>query len=1260
MIFKLLSEDPQNYNDAPGEAIRRILEQHTGHSIPKGTKLDGNLIEYVRMGTTVATNALLERKGKSFVYITTEGFEDVLKIGTQARPELFNLRIHKTAPLYDEVVGIEERITVETSSDDPNEVKINPNNPDIVITASTTPIRIIKPLNVKLSRERLKKLFEKGHRNLAVCFAHSYLFNDHEKVLYQLAKDIGFQHVSISSNVSKSINYLNRGNSTCIDAYLTPIVQEYVDKFLSYFNTVPKVQFMRSDGGLTDAKDFKGINAILSGPAGGVVGVKETCYTAGQAQGFNNLVGFDMGGTSTDVSRVDGENFEISVENKTAGLENSAPQLQIHTVAAGGGSVLKWENGLFHVGPESAGSHPGPASYRKGGPLTVTDANLFLGRLFINQFPKIFGKNGDESLDADIVRLKFEALAKLINSDTGKQLSPEDVALGFLGIANVKMANSIRDITESRGYATKEHTLVSFGGAGSQNCSAVARNLDISRVVIHKYSSILSAYGIARAKTNFDLSEPYNANFDEEALSTAKSKIDKLKQKVIQHLVEAQGAENIDDISIVISLGLKYKGSNTVFQVEAINGSDDYKIPFLAAHEREFGFNNKSAKILISSVNVRGIYSPSPKNSAHRSTIPSQLSLLKENGSEIADSDIVQCVVFEQGTYEYTKVYNLPKIKNGAAIFGPALIIDETQTILVEPNSKAYVLENHVVLEIDVLKDSSLGKSTNRAPINAGTPLSEADPVLLTVFGHRFMGIAETMGRTLQRTSVSSSIKERLDFSCAIFDSEARLCANAPHIPVHLGSMQFAIKYQHELHKDTLKPGDVLVSNHPEAGGTHLPDITVITPVFHNGEIVFYVASRGHHADIGGAGITAMSPNSRELWQEGVSIKSFKLVSQGHFDEEGITKLFAKVAEMPGCSATRNINHNLNDLRAQVGANKKGITLVENLFKDYGKDFVQYYMRAITFNAEMVVRDFFKKEYQKRGGKPLEAEDFFDDGTIVKLKITIDGNKGEAFFDFTGTGQETYGPMNTPVSITHSCVIYVIRCLIDLNIPLNQGCLEPCHIHIPKNTILNPSEFVAICGSTISGQRITDVILKCFGNVAASQGCANSFGWGRGGKNIYTGEVEPGFAMGEALGGGVGALEGYGGASACNVHCTNTKTTDIEVVEARAPVVVTKWEIRKGSGGAGKWYGGDGAVREIEAQVPLRVSILSERRIYAPYGVNGGDPGAKGENLWFRRQKNGDYIVTKLGAKEIILVQPFDRVQIRTPGGGGFGKADQL
>lgn len=924
--------------------------------------------------------------------------------------------------------------------------------------------------------------------------------------------------------------------------------------------------------------------------------------------------------------------------------------MNIHTVAAGGGSILKWENGLFHVGPQSAGAHPGPACYRKGGPLTVTDANLILGRLDLSTFPHIFGPKGNEPLDVTETHCQFTQLTDMINQDTGKSLTVPEVALGFITVANETMARSIREITEARGYITRDHSLVSFGGAGSQNCLAVARNLDIKRILIHKYSSVLSAYGIAVANLTYNIKEPfvrsYNDNSLKEALEMAKS----LKEGVLDQLVHQQMV-SASTVRFEVTLGIRYKASNTILPVTLQEGSSNYLQDFLDIHKREFGFNlPDNVPILIDFLEVRGVSTAINKKLVD---IEAQLDTFKENNvPKIKDSKATgeQVIYFESGPAT-AKVFRLEALEVGSVVQGPALLTDKTQTILIDPYSRATITSDHVVVDVRKMNDIR----NDYLSLKPTTPLLEADPIILTVFGHRFMSIAETMGRVLQKTSTSSSIKERLDFSCAIFDSDGGLVANAPHIPVHLGSMQYAIQHQHRLWAHKLKPGDVLLSNHPEAGGTHLPDLTVITPVFYESKIVFYCASRGHHADIGGAGITAMAPNSKRLSQEGVSIKSFKLVSEGKFEEEAIVELFNKVGDEPGCSATRKIQDNLSDLKAQVSANQTGIKLVQQLFADYGQNFVQYYMRAIRYNAEVAVRKFFREQYDIFGGKPLEAVDYFDDGTPVHLKISIDREKGEGYFDFNGTGPETYGPMNAPPAITHSCVLYVIRCLIDLPIPLNQGCLKPCHIDIPKNTILNPSDKAAICGSTISGQRITDVILKAFDCCGASQGCANSFGWGAGGKDPMTGKVTPGFATGEALGGGVGALEGYNGASATNVHCTNTRTTDIEVVETRTPVVVTRWEIRRGSGGEGKFRGGDGAIREIEARIPLRVSILSERRTYQPYGIKGGSAGSTGLNLWYMKQEDNTFIATNIGGKAIISIFPGDRVQINTPGGGGYG-----
>jgi len=1241
LVFKLLSVDPSNYEDAPTEGIRRILEIFTKDEIPKGSKLDGNLIEWIRMGTTVATNALLERKGEKFIYVTTEGFQDVLEIGTQARPELFNLNIQKPDPLYDEVLQIEERITIETSSDDPNQPEIDVNSDsNLFKTDSGSIIRIIKPLNIEKTTKDLQNLFNKGYRNLAISFAHSFVFNNHEKLVKEIALNIGFKHVSVSSEISPIIGILNRGNSTCIDAYLTPHVQKYVDNFLNSFINEPRVEFMKSDGGLCSSSKFNGLNAILSGPAGGVVGISKTAYES------KPVIGFDMGGTSTDVCRFGGQ-LELNYENKTADIEIFAPQLQIHTVAAGGGSILKWENGLFHVGPESASAHPGPACYKKNGPLTITDANLFLGRLVKSQFPNIFGPNADEPLDDEATIVKFQELTQIINKDTGKNFTPQQVALGFLKVANETMSRSIREVTEARGFATKDHDLTSFGGAGGQHCCAIAKNLGINKIIIHKYSSILSAYGMTLADNSSEYREPFSGGLDSISLQKALDSCNILIKKAENELSPQLQFPNVQ-FETKLALNLKYKNSNTIFTIEADQDdflNTDFELKFYKSHEREFGFTLPTP-IIIDSLIVKFTINTNQNN-----TNVDIINEMDKVDKIIPESKVTQVVDFEVGKLN-SKVFRLKSLKPGCFISGPALIIDETQTLVLEPDTEATTLSNHIVISID--PNSKQYKKEEE--INSDTPLEQADPILLSVFGHRFMSIAEQMGRTLQRTSVSTSIKERLDFSCAIFGPDGGLVANAPHIPVHLGSMQYAIQYQHDLWLGKLKPGDVLVSNHPEAGGTHLPDITVITPVFFQNEIVFYVASRGHHQDIGGIGVTAMIPNSKELWQEGVSIKSFKLVSDGKFDEEGIKKLFEEPAKFPGSSATRNLHNNLSDLKAQISANQRGTLLMQSLFEEYGKIVVQYYMKAIRQNSEFAIREFFKNQAKIHKGKKLSAIDYFDDGTPVKLEITIDSEKGEAKFDFTGTGPEVYGPMNTPEAITHSCVIYVLRCLVDKDIPLNQGCLKPCHIYIPENTILNPSDFVAICGSTIAGQRVVDVILKAFGICAASQGCANSFGFGTGGKDPITGERLKGFTFAEAIGGGVGAGP-WGGKTAdtCNVHCTNTRTTDIEIIEWRTPVLVTQWCIRKGSGGDGFTKGGDGATREIQARIPLKVSILSERRVFAPYGMNGGDDGAKGLNLWFRKQDDGSYIVTRMGSKEIINIKAGDKVQINTPGGGGYG-----
>ncbi|KAK8245963.1 oxoprolinase [Phyllosticta capitalensis] len=1235
-VFKLLSEDPSAYKDAPTEGVRRVLELVTGSSLPKNEPIDGSLIESIRVGTTVATNALLERKGERIALLTTGGFKDVCRIGDQTRPKLFELNIKKPGVLYSKVVTIDERVTIEDYVLNPAPVPIDPSSdPALVKTASGEVVRVLKPLEDAHIREKLQVLFDEGFRSIAIAFLHSYVFPDHERKAAEIAREIGFEFVSLSSDSSANIKILHRATSACADAYLSPHVKRYVDGFLSGFSKLPKrVDFMQSDGGLCAASKFTGLKAILSGPAGGVVAIAKTCYDPLEG---TPVIGFDMGGTSTDVSRF-ARKFEHVFDTSISGTTITAPMLDVRTVAAGGGSILSWRNGLFVVGPESAGANPGPACYRKGGPLTVTDANLFLGRLLPERFPSIFGPKGDESLDSEIVKRKFQELTATVNSSLGAhhEMTPEEVAFGFLAMANETMSRPIRNITEARGFTISSHNLASFGGAGGQHACAIARILDIPRIIIHRFSSILSAYGIGLADIVTETAAPSAYRFSKESLPDILVKFEELKEKTTHDLVSQDVRPEL--IEHEFFLNMRYEGSDTSLSIRQ-PVDDDFQKSFAETHRREFAFELANRPIVVDSIRVRGV-GKSRDQGPQSTSLFQELDALKGTSAPAPQS--TQSVYMQNGRLE-VPVFELSALEKGTALFGPALIVDNTQTILVEPAWKVSVLESHIVIDAPAKDDIESREQQGVSPVE------------LSTFASRFMSIAEQMGNTLQRTSISTSIKERLDFSCALFTPDGKLVANAPHIPVHLGSMQFAIQYQHQLWDGKLAPGDVLLTNHPDCGGTHLPDLTVVTPVFNDGQLIFYVASRGHHTDIGGIGITSMIPDSKFLWQEGLAIKSLKIVSGGVFSEDVVRKAFADVANMPGCSATRRINDNISDLKAQIAANQRGITLLQKMCGEFGTPSVQKYMYAIQDNAELAVRNLLKRVAASHEGKALQAIDFYDDGTPVALRVSIDGSNGSAVFDFTGTGPQTLGNMNSPISITHSAVIYSLRCMIDLDIPLNQGCLAPIEIRVPKGTILNPSSSVAVCGSTIASQRVTDVMLRAFGACAASQGCANSFGWGMGGKDPETGITTPGWNYGEALGGGSGAGPGWHGTSAVQVHSTNTKTTDPEVIEKRTPVLVRRYEVREGTGGRGTWNGGDGVVRDIEARVPLKFSILSERRVYSPYGMNGARDGSVGKNFWVRRNGDGDEETISLGGKAVLNAQKGDRVVICTPGGGGWG-----
>ncbi|KAH0613581.1 uncharacterized protein H6S33_005467 [Morchella sextelata] len=1267
VLIKLLSVDPSNYDDAPLEGIRRLMEKFTGKSIKRGEPLDTSEIESIRMGTTVATNALLERKGEKCALVTTKGFKDCLIIGNQSRPKIFDLAIRRPEVLYQSVFEVSERVTLEDYAEHPDRATTDPSSdPDLVRGLSGEAVRILARPKESEIQKGLKTLYDEGFRSIAVCLMHSYTFPDHEKLVGKIAEEIGFTHISLSSQLMPMIKLIPRATSATADAYLTPEIRRYIEGFSKGFSgglgaeSVAKeagskgarCEFMQSDGGLVDVSSFSGLRAILSGPAGGVVGYALTSY---DPETKVPVIGFDMGGTSTDVSRYGSGRYEHVFETTTAGVTIQSPQLDINTVAAGGGSRLFWKNGLFVVGPESAGAHPGPACYRKGGPLTVTDANLFLGRLLPEFFPAIFGKNENEALDEDASKRLFEELTEEINKEIcvkegDKPMTAEEVAYGFIKIANESMTRPIRSLTEAKGYDTSKHRLATFGGAGGQHAVAIAASLGIKQILIHKYSSVLSAYGMALADVVHEVQEPCSAVFNDSEKTGLLERLKELKNKATNVLKE-QGFKE-EDIVHEEYLNMRYRGTESALMIVKPEDGEfdedaDFGNAFVKQHEQEFGFTLPNRDVIVDDVRVRGI---GKSFRGMDKTVDTQLKEAKPVSVDEGKRHSVKNVYFEGGRRE-TPIYQLGDLDVGSKLKGPAILADGTQTIVVTPGATALVIQTHVVINIG--DDDDASDSVQK------TNTKDVDPVLLSIFAHRFMAIAEHMGRALQKTSVSTNVKERLDYSCALFDSEGGLVANAPHLPVHLGSMSTCVRTQAAIWKGKLKRGDVLVSNHPEFGGTHLPDITVITPAFSGDEIIFYVASRAHHADIGGILPGSMPPHSRELYQEGAAIKSEKLVSQGHFDEERITELLLnEPAQYPGCSGTRCLADNINDLKAQVAANQKGINLISTLIEDYGEDVVQFYMVSIQKNAEQSVRNLLRNVHKRFEGKELRAKDYMDDGSPICLKVEIDPENGDAEFDFEGTGPEMYGNMNAPEAVTYSAIIYCLRCLISEDIPLNQGCLKPIHVKIPKNTFLSPSDGAAVVGGNVlTSQRITDVVLKAFQACAASQGDCNNLTFGYGGSQDGGDHVK-GFGYYETIAGGSGAGPNWDGTSGVHTHMTNTRITDAEVFERRYPVLLREFSIRKGSGGKGAHPGGDGVVRDIEFRTPVQVSILSERRVYHPYGMAGGEDAECGQNLWIRKLPTGEIRTINLGGKNTAAMKAGERIIINTPGGGGYGRVD--
>ncbi|KAM6900410.1 5-oxoprolinase isoform 2-T2 [Xenentodon cancila] len=1244
-VLKLLSRDPQNYKDAPTEGIRRVLEEETGQAFPRDRPVDTSLIGWIRMGTTVATNALLERDGERTALLVTRGFKDLLHIGTQARPKLFDLEVTVPGVLYEEVIEVDERVALRR-----DDCQLPRKDAKRVVTGGTgDSLEVWKELDMEQVERDLRGVLSRGITSLAVLLLHSYTWSDHEKAVGSLARRLGFTQVSLSSEVMPMVRAVPRGYTVCADAYLTPKIRQYLKSFTSGFKGGLKdveVLFMQSDGGLTPMEQFCGSRAVLSGPAGGVVGYAITSYSQKEKR---PVIGFDMGGTSTDVSRYAGR-YEHVFEATTAGVTLQAPQLDINTVAAGGGSRLFFRSGMFVVGPESAGAHPGPACYRKGGPLTVTDANLALGRLLPSFFPKIFGPGENEPLSSEETMKHFHRLTKEINlflssnksqvgengaassqDSTQSQMSVEEVAMGFVRVANEAMCRPIRALTQAKGHDTSQHVLACFGGAGGQHACAIARALGMKTVFIHKYSGVLSAYGLALADVVEEVQRPCSLQYEQRSYSEIDRRVDQLSERC-RDTLRARGFTS-DQITTEVFLHLRYEGTDCALMVTAAGypsnaqscRNGDFGSAFTVRYQKEFGFTIPDRRIMVDDIRVRGCGKSGIKSVYNPKT-----------GDRKAKPVAMTKCYFEDG-YLDTSVYLWEELPCGLGIPGPAIIIDKNSTILVEPCCEAHLTEGgDVCMAVGSDPHSILG--------------TELNTVQLSIFSHRFMSIAEQMGRVLQRTSISTNIKERLDFSCAVFGPDGGLVSNAPHIPVHLGAMQETVQYQIRSLGNELKEGDVILSNHPCAGGSHLPDLTVITPVYRKGvkDPVFFVASRGHHADIGGITPGSMPPHSTSLQQEGAVFISFKLVTGGVFQEEAVTEALMAPAQYPGCSGTRNLHDNLSDLRAQVAANQRGSQLVGELIDSYGLAVVQAYMGYIQSNAELAVRDmlrgFARRRREQTGSLEVESEDFMDDGTPIRLRVQIDEEEGGAVFDFTGTGTEVWGNCNAPRAITLSALIYCLRCMVGQDIPLNQGCLAPVTVIIPPGSILQPSQNAAVVGGNVlTSQRVVDVIFKAFEVCAASQGCMN---------NISFGSEKVGYY--ETVAGGAGAGPGWNGRSGIHSHMTNTRITDPEILEKRYPVILEQFSLRPDSGGVGKYRGGDGVIRKLLFRNSVVLSVLTERRAARPYGLQGGEDAAAGVNLLHR----ADGRVLNLGAKTSVSLQPGDMFCLYTPGGGGFGREE--
>jgi len=1178
---KLLSENPEQYRDAAVAGIRRILGLARDESVPT------DQIECVKMGTTVATNALLERKGEPTVLVTTRGFRDALRIAYQNRRRLFDRHIVLPELLYEQVIEVDERLDARGE--------------------------LCRAPDLGELEAQLRQARHDGMRAAAIVLMHAWLKPDHELAVAQVAREAGFEQVSVSHEVSPLIKFVSRGDTTVVDAYLSPILQRYVRQVAAELPGVPLL-FMQSSGGLTRADRFRGKDAILSGPAGGIVGMARSSERAG----FAKVIGFDMGGTSTDVSHYAGE-FEREFETLVAGVRMRAPMMRIHTVAAGGGSILHFDGARLRVGPDSAGATPGPACYRRGGPLAVTDCNVMLGKIQPDFFPRVFGPRADEPLDAQTVQRQFQELAARVSRETGAAMSAESLAEGFLAIAVGNMAEAIKRISVQQGHDVTTYALTVFGGAGGQHACLVADALGMTTIFSHPYGGVLSAYGMGLADQIDIRQQTIERPLDAALLPELQAQAGALAEEASASLGEQHGEHGA--IRLMHRAHLKYEGTDTSLDVRLSDDLAAMQAEFEQLYQQRYSFLMPERRLIVEALSVEaGIEGDAVQNP------PARVGM-----RERALEPRVRRSVFMEGQWHETPVYDRGDLFADDVIEGPAIISEPNQTLVVEPGWQARLTpQDHWILK-------------RRHPLTARAVDADVNPIMLEVFNNLFMSIADQMGVRLQNTAYSVNIKERLDFSCAIFDVEGNLIANAPHMPVHLGSMSESIKTVMRENAGRMKPGDAYVVNDPYHGGTHLPDVTVITPVFDpsGSRILFFVGSRGHHADIGGLTPGSMPPNSRTVHDEGVLFTNFQLVRDGVFREREAREILAS-----GAWPARNPDQNLADLRAQIAANEKGVRELLDMCDQFGLDVVAAYMQHVQDNAEEAVRRVITR--LRDGVFDYEL----DNGAHIRVSITVQHESRSAVIDFTGTSAQLDNNFNAPTSIAVAAVLYVFRTLVEDEIPLNAGCLKPLDIIVPEASMLRPhSPAAVVAGNVETSMCIVNALYGALGVLAASQGTMNNFTFGNERYQYYE-TISGGTGAGpERIGEPEDKAGGFAGTSVVQAHMTNSRLTDPEVLELRFPVMLDSYEIRHGSGGAGRWRGGDGGIRRVRFLEPMTAAILSNNRLHAPFGLLGGSPGQVGRNYIERADGRRE----ELGPQDSAALQAGDVFVVETPGGGGYG-----